>query len=296
MGPLATIAELRAAGFALARTTCRCGRVRAIDLVGERPAARLVDVGMAQICDACGAHGAEIAAERPGSTDGIAGIANLTRGHHEMRVAIVGSAGRLDDADRMRPELWRSMVERARGWVRAVASGASSVELVSGGSAFADHLAVRLLLDGQARGLTLHLPAAFDREARRFAGDASSPGTRLNALHQAFARATGTPSLDELAEAIGRRASVACHTHAGFDARNRAIAGDCDVLLAFTFGAASCDVRPGRRGWQDAAGAGLKSGGTARTWEAPGRARRKIHVSLATLAADVARDAAWRRP
>lgn len=281
----ATIGDLRRTGRHVARATCRCGRTRTIDLVRERPEARLADLGQRLVCEGCGARGPTVELEPAAAGDALpAGVLALTRGRHVVRVAVVGSAGRLDDAARIGPGLWRAVLERAGSWTKVLQGSASAVHLVSGGSAFADHLAVRLFLDGRAEGLTLHLPAAFDREARRFAGGPASPGTRLNALHEAFAQAAGVPSLAELAEAIGRRASVTARAHDGFEARNRAIAADCETLVAFTFGPKSFDVRPGRQGWRDAARAGLKAGGTAHTWEADGRARRKIHVAIGELA------------
>ena len=54
-------------------------------------------------------------------------------------------------------------------------------DLVSGGAAVADHLAVRAYLEGQAGELKLFLPARFD--GRRFEerrGDRNDPGATTN--------------------------------------------------------------------------------------------------------------------
>ena len=91
-------------------------------------------------------------------------------------VAIIGTAGRRADAQRLSFAHFTSMVSTARAIIRQVLQlSPSQVHLVSGGSSYADHVAVVLYLEsvlGQAEttadavsetfaGLTLHLPAPF---------------------------------------------------------------------------------------------------------------------------------------
>ena len=95
------------------------------------------------------------------------------------RVAIIGTAGRRDAAGRLSAAHFTAMVSLARTIIeRVLLLHPSQVHLVSGGSSYADHVAVALYLqsiggqDGKAAsetagpdesyaGLTLHLPTAF---------------------------------------------------------------------------------------------------------------------------------------
>ena len=94
-------------------------------------------------------------------------------------VAIIGTAGRRGDVHRLTAAHFASMVTAARSIIRQMLRlSPSQVHLVSGGSSFADHVAVTLYLEsvmGQQQeestadtegqeayaGLTLHLPAPF---------------------------------------------------------------------------------------------------------------------------------------
>jgi hypothetical protein len=147
------------------------------------------------------------------------------------RLAIIGTAGR-DESRPMTAALWRWMVADAKSRVRP------DDIAVSGGAAWADHLAVRLFLDGDVAGLTLHLPAPF-RDGR-FEGDPGTSGARTNELHARFSHATGIDSLAELALAIAKGARASEQPVApgsvGNLARNRLVAREADAALAYTFG------------------------------------------------------------
>lgn len=179
-------------------------------------------------------------------------------------IALIGTAGR----DNSRPHtrhLWLSMLDDA---MHRVPLGS---HLVSGGAAWADHLAVRLFLTGYASGLDLHLPAEFET-AHRFRGERGTAGGAANFYHMAFSAAVGINSVLEIIEAINRGARYTTQATApgmsAFKTRNRLVAAAATTgALAYT--------------WGD--GAAPADGGTLHTWRlisAP-----KTHVPLAGLQA-----------
>lgn len=212
-----------------------------------------------------------------------------------VRVAIIGTAGRNEDADKMSEQLFERMVAHAALTLRNKWHLPNErVVLVSGGSAWADHVAVRLFLrevttaGGQPyAGLHLYLPcklvetavkpaaaaaassAADAVQSVRFedTGSWSSPGRTLNELHSEFARKLGVPStLSDLQQAQSLRAKLSSDAR-GFFARNKQVAASCQRMIAFTWGSAMSDH---------------KKGGTKHTWDLAKHAQR-LHVPLHML-------------
>ena len=186
-------------------------------------------------------------------------------------VAIIGTAGR-KDGDQLRPRHLGCMKEKAKQQVADWGLEWSRVRLVSGGAAWADHVAVLLFLESlecdAQPGLTLYMPCPFLGRDKGFedTGDRdwrTNPGRAANYYHRSFSSAAGRDSLldIECALAVG---AVGDATHRGFHARNREVA-KAEYLIAFTFGTG-----------QEPAG-----GGTLHTWKC---ARgRKVHLSLPAL-------------
>jgi len=199
-------------------------------------------------------------------------------------IAIIGTAGRREDAARITPQLYDAMFGEAVAAIREWGCD----EAVSGGAAVSDHLAVRAYLEGVVPGLRLFLPARFENGAFvpnprvRF-----NPGQTSNGYHRAFSEACGMDSLDEIAQAIRKGAKVAVHE--GFHLRNSEVAGACSHLMAFTFGNGSAleevqaDFLPEDEGFSEAEVAGLRDGGTAHTWGQAWKPVRKRHVYLGAL-------------
>lgn len=158
-------------------------------------------------------------------------------------------------------------------------------DLVSGGAAVSDHLAVLLFLDGAARSLTLYLPEHFDLESRRFLERGQrSCGAISNYYHRRFSERLHQSLTDERLEPeTGRNQSnmsaynSLCHIRIaadfgarlvvvpGFFQRNIPV-GRVDRLVAFTFGSGDAPA----------------DGGTAHTWR-HSTATEKIHVSIGGL-------------
>lgn len=178
-------------------------------------------------------------------------------------VAIIGTAGR--DKERTYDlDLWCKM------WADACKrfSEGKVYHIVSGGAAWADHLAVELFLAKKAEKLTLHFPAPFKRGV--FFGPSDSSASAANYYHEKFTKATGIDSRRQLQEAI--QTSGCDYTdqppasgYGGMFARNLLVAEDVEACLAYTWGA----------------GQEPADGGTKFTWDKI--TGRKVHVSLASL-------------
>jgi hypothetical protein len=207
-----------------------------------------------------------------------------------LTLAVIGTAGRKDDAARLmtlgRPfydAMFQQVVDASVQW--EVAHG------VSGGAAWADHLAVRAFNEGALRSLTLYFPACWSDSRHEFEPNPSvrfNPGATLNRYHAAFSRAAGIDSFAELATALRRGAEF--KVQEGFQRRNILVARDATHLLALTFGyiRPPVDLDCDAPGFGSAVEAGLKDGGTAHTWGEAWECRVKRHVSLGWLERELA--------
>lgn len=195
-------------------------------------------------------------------------------------LAVIGSAGRKDDARRISRPLYDAM----HGHALAAADEWQIDGMVSGGAAVSDHLAVRAYLEGRIQRLVLFLPSAFDSgRFRENPRDRQDAGRTANRYHRGFSESCGLDSLAELAAAITKGAEV--HVLSGFKRRNLEVAALATHMIAFTFGAdrAPETMLPASPGFTDSAAAGLKDGGTAHTWGEAWRCAEKRHVSLTWL-------------
>lgn len=180
-----------------------------------------------------------------------------------LTIAIIGTAGR-DKEHTYDLDLWCKMWDDA---CKRFTEG-KLYHLVSGGAAWADHLAVELFLAGKAKNLTLHFPAPFNRCV--FFGPHKSAASAANYYHENFTKATGIDSRRQLQEAI--QTSGCNYTdqpagpgYGGMFARNLLVARDVEACLAYTWG----------EGREPA------DGGTKFTWDKING--RKVHVSLSNL-------------
>jgi hypothetical protein len=149
------------------------------------------------------------------------------------RVAIVGCAGRGEDARLLSASVYERMVAMGVECVDSICES-KYVHLVSGGAAWSDHVAVTMFLTGEYAGLTLHLPCAWTGSKYLDNGASTwkqNPGRSANRYHTEFSCSIGRSSFGELNEAINRGAEVCVHR--GFFARNSAIA-NTPYLIAFS--------------------------------------------------------------
>jgi len=185
------------------------------------------------------------------------------------RLSIIGTAGRDKDKP-LTAALWDAMVADARKRVCLTDT------LVSGGAAWADHVAVKLFLDGSVKQLELHLPAPLDGGI--YTGpDRNSSGSAANYYHGLFKRITGVEGLKEIEKAIERGALVTFEPeapgYAAMYARNKKVAGSSNAMLAYTFGEGDVPA----------------DGGTKGTWDQSTiAASEKVHVNLESIDLSVA--------
>ena len=138
-------------------------------------------------------------------------------------------------------------------------------QLISGGAAWADHIAVHLFNGNYVRHLKLHLPAPFENGS--FLGGYGTSGGAANYYHQKMSKTLGINSLLEIDQALSKHgADYTEQAHAqGYKAmveRNQLVADEAELLIAFTFGE----------------GASPADGGTKITWDMC--QGNKVHFSL----------------
>ena len=186
------------------------------------------------------------------------------------RIAIIGSAGRKKDASKMSLAVFKAMICSTKQLLQSWNIDITNIVLVSGGSAWSDHVAVKLYLeellstDKGFAGLELHLPCQLlvDDTFPKF--DSSQCGQTLNGLQHQFSNICKFSSVQDLRCAVHLGASIRVHKK-GFLERNLFV-GNVDRLIAFTW---NNGVKP-------------KEGGTLHTWN-HSSASMKVHVSLGSL-------------
>jgi hypothetical protein len=167
-----------------------------------------------------------------------------------MKVAIIGTAGRRDDAQKLSGQTFQNMVEAAADLINRLIEekGVEELTLISGGAAWADHVAVKLMLKPEGLKikpkLRLHMPCHFrtkpypgflDTKVRDFR---KNPGGIANYYHEKFANqlyASRYATLREIAKAAEAGAELVEKAF-GMMERNSQVAKEADTLLAITFG------------------------------------------------------------
>lgn len=164
-----------------------------------------------------------------------------------LKVAVIGTAGRGKDAERLYSVDFLRMCDITNNILKTLTN---EPYLVSGGAAWADHIAVNLFNNKVVKYLDLHLPATWDYERYQY-GEPTQPGNAgsiSNYYHRIFSKRVSIDSLKEIDLAL----KSCTHTVGnGFFKRNKKVA-EAQAVIAFTFGN----------------GSKLKDGGTANTLEA----------------------------
>lgn len=174
-------------------------------------------------------------------------------------IAIIGTAGR-DKHIQMSPKHWDFMCSTLADELKP------DDVLVSGGAAWADHVAVWAYGTELVKELHLYLPAPFING--KFVGEYGTSGNACNFYHEKFSRVMGFDSLGHLNQALlHNTVSFTTQREAGgygaMFARNKLIAEQCTHMVAFTFGEGDVPA----------------DGGTKMTWDMAGHAQR-CHVPL----------------
>lgn len=181
------------------------------------------------------------------------------------RVSIIGTAFRKEDANKLTRDLFAEMKDHAQKVISQLRSYyyISKLDLISGGAAGADQLAVSLYLAGLADSLTLYFPAKWN--GTEF-DESSQDGRTANYYHYQFSsKLVSTPGMNTfvaIRKALNKGARYEEITE-GFKARNLLV-GDTDILIAYTFGKGG---KPKARS------------GTLHTWNRS-TAKKKLHFDL----------------
>lgn len=178
-------------------------------------------------------------------------------------LAIIGTAGR-DKTKPFSKGLWYQMLREANEYIKTN----KVTELVSGGAAWADHLAVYLSVMHKIK-LKLHLPAPLTSSG--FTGPYKSAGSTANYYHEKFSRIIEENSLAQLYLAtqmdfVDGTVQPETGDMSPFFKRNILVAKDATSVLAFTWGE----------------GFAPENGGTKHTWNLI-NSDKKTHIPLAFL-------------
>jgi hypothetical protein len=157
-------------------------------------------------------------------------------------LAIIGTAGRGNDGFKLSKSHFDLMYNISNELISDFKSNNLNVDtLVSGGAAYADHVAVKLYLNNIIPNLILHLPCNFDLNEIIYKNAYYSKGLKntatieniINGYHRAFSRKVGFNSLLDIKLAIEKGAKTSISN--SFKARNIKVAS-ADMVLAMTFG------------------------------------------------------------
>lgn len=191
-----------------------------------------------------------------------------------VRVAIIGTAGRESGAGsskQLDANVFRKMCEAAmRVMVDEWKLDLSKVTLVSGGSAWSDHVAVELFLHDtrcSSSKLALYLPCKFVDGQFKDEQSWHRCGKTLNQLHTHFSTKLGRSSLNDITLAAKRGATLDSSGR-GFFGRNLKVGQVANYMIAFSA----------------ATGSQPSDGGTAHTWaNASTPHTNRKHISLTSL-------------
>ena len=143
-------------------------------------------------------------------------------------VAIIGTAGRSQVPTLLE---WNNMLKDAESRIT------SNDTLISGGAAFADHIAVKLFLEDKVAGLKLRLPAKI--KDGKFVGAYGTAGGTANYYHAPFSKLLGVDTIAEIEQAIKKGAEVTYETETSNKAmfiRNEKVAKESNAMIAYTYG------------------------------------------------------------
>jgi hypothetical protein len=148
-----------------------------------------------------------------------------------MNIAIIGTAGRAEDGNLLRGDgaSFGEMFLVAKRIIKGITD--QPYTLISGGAAWADHVAVYTFVIGHAEGLILEVPCKLTADGKFVdTGERDfkkNPGGTSNYYHELFSKKIGFSSFNQLKSAIENpRCEV--NVGEGFFDRNSSIAAKAD--------------------------------------------------------------------
>ena len=179
-----------------------------------------------------------------------------------MKIAIIGSAGR--GKEKWNPKLYQKAYDEIKNLLISESYSLKDFQLVSGGAAGADHLAISLH-KGAKYPLHLHLPCEWDYHEQMFI-NTHKDGDIANYWHKKFSLSMDVEenySLHSLHNLFSE-SKITYEVHNGFLARNVEVAKS-NVVIALTWGRKE-----------------PPPGGTAHTWKLA-KTKKRHHISLYDL-------------
>jgi len=187
-----------------------------------------------------------------------------------VKISIIGSAGRGNDAKHVSCKRFEAMVNIVETMILNAEYKWDQIQLISGGAAFSDHIAVALFLKHPDSKLILYLPCPWDTTQYHDTGSSDwcvNPGRISNKYHTEFTTKIGYNSLLQIEEAH-KKGAILDTTGRGFHSRNLKVS-NCQILIAFT--SATGNEPP-------------SDGGTSHTWKASNKYNPfKVHIPLSSL-------------
>jgi hypothetical protein len=153
-----------------------------------------------------------------------------------MQIGICGSSGR---NVALTKEQYITAYNRVEGVIQGFNVPWEDITLVSGGSAWMDHIAVSLFKKHPSSKLVIHFPCSViwimdDGADQRGSLAGSQCAYRLRELHDEFTKKTGRDTLTGLFTAI-KHPNASYTSSVDFLSRNLKV-GDVDILIAVTTG------------------------------------------------------------
>jgi len=184
-----------------------------------------------------------------------------------IKISIIGTAGRKHDISKLDKMIYSKMVSKVRDLVNEIIkiNNLTQFELVSGGAAWTDHIAISLFKEFDNDKLTLYFPCQWDNDRHCFQSNGyRDTGNIANYYHTLFSNKMGYNTLEEIHQIVhNNKVSIICYN--GFHNRNTYVA-QSDVIIALTF---NNDNIP-------------NDGGTLDTWK-KSKASLKIHININEL-------------
>lgn len=149
-----------------------------------------------------------------------------------ITIAIIGTAGSRDNMINFNREKFIKMIQATENVISKLGILWSEIELWSGGSSGADHIAVILSIKHNC-GLRLFLPCDFINDKFYDNGNyqySSNPGKQLNNLHNKFSNCISNDTLKDIKYCIGAKNY---HVFNGFHARNIEV-GKATYMISLT--------------------------------------------------------------
>lgn len=199
---------------------------------------------------------------------------------NKFKISIIGTAGRNEDSNKMSKVLFTTVMNHVKHFIINILHlNFNNIILVSGGSAWIDHVAVRLYLENifsddnnKFAGLQLHLPCPIIKDIntnKYIFSPNSTAGTMLNSLHSNFCNKMGS-NFHSIEDIISVQAlnAVIISNYNGFLDRNKAVSKS-EYIIAYTFNNSNIP----------------KEGGTKHTWDLS-KSNHKYHFSLYNIMND----------